>query len=165
MATTYGVIERNGINFSHDTALSISYINSSSGLTATDVQSALDELKTLIIDKINDLDVAGASNISAGKTIKAWSETNGKVNITTQDISITKSQISDFPTIPVVNNGILTIQKNGTDIATFSANSNTNTTANITIPAIYNGILTITKNSTTTTKTSTTTSNERSRKT
>lgn len=46
----------------------------------------------------------------------------------------TKSQISDFPIIPTVNNATLTIQKNGTNVATFTANSSTNATANITVP-------------------------------
>lgn len=36
--------------------------------------------------------------------------------------------------IPTVNNGTLTIQKNGTNVATFGANQSTNTTANITVP-------------------------------
>lgn len=38
------------------------------------------------------------------------------------------------PTIPTVNDATLTIQKNGTDVATFTANSSTNQTANITVP-------------------------------
>lgn len=38
------------------------------------------------------------------------------------------------PTIPTVNNGKLTIQKNGTDVATFTANQKDGTTANITVP-------------------------------
>lgn len=38
------------------------------------------------------------------------------------------------PTIPTVNDATLTIQKNGTDVATFTANSSTNTTANIAVP-------------------------------
>lgn len=38
------------------------------------------------------------------------------------------------PTIPTVNNATLTIQKNGADVATFTANSSTNQTANITVP-------------------------------
>ena len=41
---------------------------------------------------------------------------------------------TDIPTIPTVNNGTLTIQKNGTDVATFTANQSTNVTANITVP-------------------------------
>ena len=36
--------------------------------------------------------------------------------------------------IPTVNNGTLTIQKNGTTVATFSANQSGNATANITVP-------------------------------
>lgn len=36
--------------------------------------------------------------------------------------------------IPTVNNGKLTIQKNGTTVATFSANQSGNATANITVP-------------------------------
>lgn len=43
-----------------------------------------------------------------------------------------KSDITDFPTIPTVNNGTLTIQGNGSTIATFTANQSGNTTANIT---------------------------------
>lgn len=38
------------------------------------------------------------------------------------------------PTIPTVNDATLTIQKNGTDVATFTANSSTNQTANIVVP-------------------------------
>lgn len=36
--------------------------------------------------------------------------------------------------IPTVNNGTLTIQKNGTNVATFGANQSTNATANIIVP-------------------------------
>ena len=42
--------------------------------------------------------------------------------------------LSDTPTIPTVNNATLTIQKNGTNVATFTANSSTNATANISVP-------------------------------
>ena len=48
------------------------------------------------IAAINGLDATGASNIAASKTIAGWSETDGIVTITTQDISITSSQISDL---------------------------------------------------------------------
>ena len=44
------------------------------------------------------------------------------------------TDLSDKPTIPTVNNATLTIQKNGTNVATFSANASTNATANITVP-------------------------------
>ena len=45
------------------------------------------------------------------------------------------NDLSNKPTIPdAANNGTLTIQKNGTNVATFGANQSTNTTANITVP-------------------------------
>ena len=37
-------------------------------------------------------------------------------------------------TLPPINNGILTIQKNGQNVSTFSANQSSNTTANIQVP-------------------------------
>ena len=44
------------------------------------------------------------------------------------------TDLSNKPTIPTVNNGTLTIQKNGTDVTTFTANASSNVTANITVP-------------------------------
>lgn len=48
------------------------------------------------------------------------------------------SSSGDWETIsvPTVNDATLTIQQNGTDVATFTANSSTNATANITSPII-----------------------------
>lgn len=44
------------------------------------------------------------------------------------------NDLSNKPTIPTVNNGTLTIQKNGTTVRTFTANQSTNVTANIEVP-------------------------------
>ena len=41
---------------------------------------------------------------------------------------------SDIPSVPTVNNGTLTIQKNGSNVATFTANQSGNSTANIVVP-------------------------------
>ena len=66
-------------------------------------------------------------------------------SITTQDIdswtaksdfSGSYNDLTDKPTIPTVNNATLTIQKNGTNVQTFTANSSTNKTANLEIPVI-----------------------------
>lgn len=46
------------------------------------------------------------------------------------------NDLSNKPTIPTVNNATLTIQENGTSVGTFTANSSTNTTVNITAPVI-----------------------------
>ena len=42
--------------------------------------------------------------------------------------------------IPAVNDGTLTIQKNGTDVATFTANQSSPVTANITVPTSIDGL-------------------------
>ena len=44
------------------------------------------------------------------------------------------ADLTNKPTIPTVNNGTLTIQKNGTNVATFTANQSTASTANIEVP-------------------------------
>lgn len=44
------------------------------------------------------------------------------------------AQILNKPTIPTVNDASLTIQKNGTTVATFTANASANATANIAVP-------------------------------
>ena len=44
------------------------------------------------------------------------------------------TDLKNKPTIPTVNNATLTIQKNGASVATFTANSGTAATANITVP-------------------------------
>ena len=46
----------------------------------------------------------------------------------------TKSEITDFPTIPTVNNKTITIQKNGTAVDSFTLNQSSNKTINITVP-------------------------------
>lgn len=48
--------------------------------------------------------------------------------------------IKNKPTIPTVNDATLTIQKNWVAVGTFTANSNTNATANITVPNVINNL-------------------------
>lgn len=52
------------------------------------------------------------------------------------DVALTGDydDLTNKPTIPTVNNATLTIQKNGTTVNTFSANADTNVTANIEVP-------------------------------
>lgn len=53
------------------------------------------------------------------------------------DITLTAADVGALPSstvIPTVNDATLTIQKNGTNVATFTANSATNATANISVP-------------------------------
>ena len=69
-------------------------------------------------------DLSNKPTIPAAQVNADWSATSGK------------AQILNKPTIPTVNNATLTIQKNGTNVATFTANSASNATANITVPVI-----------------------------
>lgn len=63
-----------------------------------------------------------------GKVMKWFSDLN------TVAFTGSYADLSNKPTIPTVNNAKLTIQKNGTTVKTFTANSSTNVTANITVP-------------------------------
>ncbi len=63
----------------------------------------------------------------------------GKQTLTVDDVSTagktgSYTDLTNKPTIPSVGNATLTIQKNGTAVATFSANATANATANITVP-------------------------------
>ena len=44
------------------------------------------------------------------------------------------NDLDNLPTIPTVNDATLTIQKNGVDVETFTANASSNVTCNITVP-------------------------------
>ena len=80
-----------------------------SGITAAKV-SAYDGYAATIATKANSADLATVA-------------TSGKY-----------SDLSGTPTIPTVNNATLTVQQDGTSLGTFTANSATNTTINITTP-------------------------------
>ena len=61
-----------------------------------------------------------------------WIDGSNAYKLETTKVDLTPyAKTSDIPT---VNNATLTIQKNGTNVATFTANSSTNQTANITVP-------------------------------
>lgn len=55
-------------------------------------------------------------------------------NLWAAALSNNYNDLNNKPTIPTVNNATLTIQKNSTNVATFTANSNTPTVANISVP-------------------------------
>lgn len=107
-------IQKNGSTVQTFTA------NASSNKTANIV------VPTKTSDLTNDGDGTNAfatvNNIPAAQVNSDWNAASGV------------AQILNKPTIPTVNNATLTIQKNGTNVQTFTANSSTNKTANITVP-------------------------------
>src|SRR5574344_2262674 len=91
-------------------------MTSSEAQAGTNTESQLISAKVLndqIDEKISDIGLATVA------TSGSYNDLNDKPTI---------------PTIPAVNNGTLTIQKNGTTVKTFTANSSSNVTAHITVP-------------------------------
>ena len=68
---------------------------------------------------------------AAGITAADISSWNAK-----SDFSGSYNDLTDKPTIPTVNNATLTIQRNNTDVGTFTANASSNKTINITVPTV-----------------------------
>jgi hypothetical protein len=70
-----------------------------------------------------------------GKTTMAAVEAKGYAVAGDLATVATSGSYADLSNKPAINNGTLTIQKNGTTVATFTANDSTDQTANITVPA------------------------------
>lgn len=93
--------------------------------------------------------VTGSGTIDLGTVITSHQDISGKQDkitstnklpaslvsgLATVATSGSYNDLSNTPTIPTVNNGTLTIQKNGTNVQTFTANQSSSVTANITVP-------------------------------
>lgn len=76
--------------------------------------------QSTVTNAIEALDVNNISGFGAGKTLSALSETDGKISATFQDISITKSQISDAGTAAGANvaTSAITDSDSSSDLAT-----------------------------------------------
>lgn len=79
------------------------------------------------------------SNVKVGSSTVAADQAGDTLELVAgSNITLTPDATNDKVTIaatqPTVNNGTLTIQKNGTNVATFTANQSGNATANITVP-------------------------------
>lgn len=72
--------------------------------------------------------------VDLGTVITAHQDISGKQDKITSSNKLDYSLLSNTPTIPTVNNATLTIQKNGTNVQTFTANASSNKTANIIVP-------------------------------
>lgn len=89
-------------------------------------------------------DLSNKPTIPAAQVQADWSQSTStavdyiknKPSLATVATSGSYNDLSDKPAIPTVNNATLTIQKNGTTVATFTANSSTATTADITVPTV-----------------------------
>ena len=107
-------------------------------LTTADVQlgDTVQQLDTGIMYVVTDIDhldsAAGYTEYTAGTAASVpWSGVTGKPTFAAVATSGAYSDLTGTPTIPTVNNATLTIQQNGTNVQTFTANQSTNATANI----------------------------------
>ena len=97
-------------------------------LNATDVQALPNT--TVIPTTTSQLTNNSGYITSAGAPVQSVNGKIGTVSLNANDVGALPSTT----TIPVVNNAKLTIQKNGTDVGNFTANSAVDTTVNITVP-------------------------------
>lgn len=74
------------------------------------------------------------TNNTTAQTASSSESLSGAVNLHKVSKTGSYDDLLNKPTIPTVNNATLTIQKNGTNVATFTANASTGATANITVP-------------------------------
>jgi hypothetical protein len=107
-----------GTSYSAGTGISIT---SNTIAVDTTTIAEVSDIPTKTSDLIND----GADNTST------YVEADELATVAT---SGDYGDLLNKPAIPTVNNATLTIQKNGTDVQTFTANQSTNATANITVP-------------------------------
>ena len=110
-------------------------------LTTADVQlgDTVQQLDTGIMYIVTDADhldsAAGYTEYTAGTAASVpWSGVTGKPTFATVATSGAYSDLTGTPTIPTVNNATLTIQQNGTTVDTFTANSSSDKTVNISVP-------------------------------
>ena len=89
------------------------------------------------IPTVNDATLTITKNNTSVGTFTANASSNVTVDITVPTATSDLTNDSGFITssdLPTVNNATLTIQKNGTNVQTFTANASSDVTANITVP-------------------------------
>lgn len=124
--STGGVI-KTGIN---------SYDINSSGYLYADTQTYADYGN---LSNTNFIGKGTLENVISGKglidnTVNNLTNYTLSSNLSTVATSGDYDDLTNKPTIPTVNDGTLTIQVNGTTVNTFSANSSSNITTNISVP-------------------------------
>ena len=109
------------------------------GADGTSTYVEADDLATVATSgSYNDL--SNKPTIPAAQVNSDWNASSGvaqilnKPSLATVATSGSYNDLTNKPTIPTVNNATLTIQRNSTNVATFTANASSNVTANISVP-------------------------------
>ena len=116
----------NGYALSSEIPTKLSELNNDVGYITSASLPAVNNA-TLTIKKNGD---------DSGTTFTANASSDVTANLGLHAVATSGSytDLTDKPSIPTVNNATLTIQKNGTDVSTFTANASSDVTANITVP-------------------------------
>ena len=138
-----GIKEYKVADNKQDVISDLATIRSGAALGATAVQPG--DLATVATTGDYD-DLLNKPTIPAAQVNSDWDAVSGvaqilnKPNLATVATSGDYDDLLNKPTIPTVNDATLTIQKNGTNVATFTANSSSNATANISVPTDTNDL-------------------------
>ena len=142
---TIPIVPTNVSAFSNDAGYLTSYTETDPQFNAWDKNyNDLTNKPTLFSGNYNDLtnkpilfdgDYNSLTNKPNLSTVATTGNYNDLVNKPTL-FSGNYNDLTNKPTIPTVNNATLTIQKNGSNVGTFTANQNTNQTVNITVPTM-----------------------------
>ena len=123
----------------------INFINGQSpALNANNLNLIQTNVENAIDDAIDEA-TGTASSDATSKVNSMASTLRGEISTAQSNAVGTANTYTDNK----VKNATLTIQKNGSNVATFGANASSNVTANITVPTVNNGTLTIQKNGST----------------
>lgn len=117
------------------------YTNGSEVAKKTDIPTITDTYSATSSDGMSGKAVASAiSGKQNSLTTQTAYSAKGSATKVPQITTNTLGQVTGITEVtitqPTVNNATLTIQKNGTNVATFGANASSNVTANITVPTV-----------------------------
>lgn len=122
--------------------LSASYISGLSTVATSGSYDDLTDKPTIPSAQVNSdwnansgvAQILNKPTLSTVATSGSYNDLSNKPSLSTVATSGSYNDLSNKPTIPTVNNATLTIQKNGTNVQTFTANASSDVTANITVP-------------------------------
>lgn len=98
------------------------------------ITQILQKIKSAFYTKAETDTLLGGKSDTSHNHNSAYLGISAKAESAKSADSVAWANVSGKPTIPTVNNATLTIQKNGTTVKTFTANSSANVTANIVVP-------------------------------
>ena len=133
MNSNYGNMSLSSVVLTNGANTLYSY---TAGKIALDYDSSLtlnssNQLKVVVDQTYDGTSANAQSGVAIAGELANYAQSSSLATVAT---SGDYDDLLNKPTIPTVNNATLTIQKNGVDVQTFTANASTNATANISVP-------------------------------